>query len=118
MEIKELEKSEIEKVVGLYQKVVLLDEENEAGKKRFESEINNALTKDHMLIAIEDENVIGFSWSRIYEDIGGKRVDKMIRLIIPPKRYGTGIGGALIEDEMKYARDKGVDAFDIEVGKL
>ncbi|UCG70546.1 MAG: GNAT family N-acetyltransferase [Thermoplasmata archaeon] len=118
MEIKELEKNEIEKVVDLYQDVALSDEEKEAGRKRFENDINDAFTKDHMLIAIENENVIGFSWSRIYEDMGGKRVDKMIRLIIPPEKYGTGIGGALIENEMKYAKEKGVDAFDIEVGRL
>lgn len=118
MEIKELEKSEIGNVVKLYGEVALSVEEKEEGKKRFEGEINNAFGKDHMLIAMENEDVIGFSWSRIYDDKGGKKVDKMIRLIILPEKYGMGIGGALIEKEMKYARDKGADIFDIEVGRV
>jgi len=118
MEIKELEKSEIENIVKLYREVALSVVEKEESKKRFENDVNNALGKDHMLIAMENENVIGFSWSRIYDDKGGKKVDKMIRLIILPEKYGMGVGGALIEKEMKHARDKGADIFDIEVGRV
>jgi hypothetical protein len=118
MEIKELEESEVAHVVELYGEVILSSEEKEEGKKKFEEEVKKALGRDHMLIALENGEVTGFSWSRIYEDRGGKRVDKMIRLIIQPEKYGMGIGGALIERETKYARDKEVDVFDIEVGRL
>jgi len=117
MEIKELEKVEIPSVVELFCDVRLNQEKNEEGEK-FEKEINEAFGKDHLLIAKEDENTIGFSWSKIYVDMEGNKVDKMIMVIIPTKRYGEGIGGALIEKERAYAQEKGIDIFDIEVGKL
>jgi predicted N-acetyltransferase YhbS len=118
MEIKELEESRVAEVVEFYGEVILTGEEKEEGKKKFEGEVKSALGKDHMLIALENGELIGFSWSRIYEDKGGKKVDKMIRLIVQPEKYGMGIGGALIEREMKYAREKEVDVFDIEVGRI
>ncbi|MEE9152384.1 MAG: GNAT family N-acetyltransferase [Thermoplasmata archaeon] len=116
MEIKELEKSEIAKVVEFYGEVTLSAEGKEAGKKRFEEEITNAIGKDHMLLALEDEESIGFSWSQIHESKEGKKIDKVIMLLISPDRYGIGIGGQLMEKEREYAKEKGVDVLDIETG--
>ncbi|MEE9152387.1 MAG: GNAT family N-acetyltransferase [Thermoplasmata archaeon] len=88
----------------------------EQGKKRFENEINNALRRDHMLVTLEDEEVIGFSWSQIHESKEGKKIDKVIMLLISPDRYGIGISGQLMEKEREYAKEYGVDVLDIETG--
>lgn len=116
MEIKELEKSEITKVVKFYGEVALSAEEKETGKERFESKITNALGKDHMLIALENEEIVGFSWSEISEARDGKKVDKVKMLLISPDKYGVGIGGELMERERVYAKENGVDVLDIEAG--
>ena len=106
MEITELEKSDIPKLVEFYGDVAISVEGKEEGMKKFETEINSAMGKDHILVALEEEKIIGFSWAQIRESKDGKKIDKIIMLLIPPEKYGIGIGGALLGKEREYAKDK------------
>ncbi len=114
MEIKELDKSEVVKVVELYKEGLSSIEGKEAVIDRFGDEIGLALGKDHLLIALENEKVVGFSWAQIRKEKNGMKIDKVIMLLISPDRYGIGIGGQLMEKEREYAREEGVDVLDIE----
>ncbi|UCE74974.1 MAG: GNAT family N-acetyltransferase, partial [Methanomassiliicoccales archaeon] len=97
MEIKEMEKDDIPKVVEFFGEVVPSAQQKEADMNNFESELNKSLGKDHFLMALEDETVIGFLRSRIQEDKFGRILDMVTMLLISPERYGQGIGGALME---------------------
>ena len=114
MEIKELEKSEIAQVVELYGEGVPTAEGKEAVMSKFGEKIEEALEKDHMLIALENEKAVGFSWAQIREMKDGMKMDKVIMLLISLDRYGVGIGGQLMEKEREYAREKGAGVLDIE----
>lgn len=115
MEINELEISEITKIVEFYGEVATSPEQREEKMEAFEKKINNAFGKDHMLVAVEEGKIVGFSWSEIREAKDGKKVDRVIMLLISPDEYGIGIGGQLMEKEKKYAMLKGADVLDIEV---
>jgi GNAT superfamily N-acetyltransferase len=114
MEIKELEKNEIKKVVEFYGEVVLPEEKKEEELESFEKEISEGYEKDHMLVAIEDDKVVGFLRSQICEGKNGKKVDKVIIMLISPDKLGFGIGGQLLEEERCYAKKMCVDVLDIE----
>lgn len=116
MEIRELAKKEIKKAVKFYEDVVCTTEGKEAGMNNFEKDIIKAFKEDHILIAVEGEDIIGFSWSKMSETKNKKKIDKVIMLLISPDKYGVGVGGSLMEKEREYARKKGADVFDIEVG--
>lgn len=115
MEIKELEEFEVKKVVEFFKRVVLSPEDMEDDKGDFEEEIKSAFGKDHMLIAMERGEIVGFLRSQVLMNKTGKKVDKVIMLLVSPERYGEGIGGELIESERKWAKETGVDVLDIEV---
>ncbi len=115
MELKELEEFEVKKMVEFYKRVVLSPNDIEDDKGDFEKEIKNAFGEDHMLIAIEGEEIVGFLRSQVQENNEGKKVDKVIMLLISPEKYGEGIGGELIEKEREWAKDTGVNVLDIEV---
>jgi GNAT superfamily N-acetyltransferase len=115
MEIKELEEIEIKKVVGFYKSVGLCSDDIEDDKENFEEEIKNAFGKDRMLIAMESGEIVGFLRSQIFKKKDGKKIDKVIMLLVSPEKYGKGIGGELVEEERKWARDTWVDVLDIEV---
>jgi hypothetical protein len=115
MEIKELEESEIEKVVEFYKSAVLCSDEAEEDTGNFEKEIKNAFGKDRILIAIKNSEIVGFLRSQIFEKKDGKKVDKVIMILVSPEKYGEGIGGELVEKERKWAKDTYVDVLDIEV---
>jgi GNAT superfamily N-acetyltransferase len=87
----------------------------EDDKGDFENELKSAFGNDHMLVAMESEEIVGFLRSQIRENKEGKKVDKVIMLLVSPEKYGEGIGGELIERERKWAKDEGVDVLDIEV---
>ena len=115
MEIKELEEGEISKVVQFYSEVMLSAEEKKEGMEIFKEKIEKSFKKDHMLIALENDELVAFSWAQIQET-AGRKVDKVIMMLISPDRYGVGIGGQLIEKEREYAKKMGADVLDIETG--
>jgi predicted GNAT family N-acyltransferase len=115
MEIKELEEFELERVVEFYKSVELCSDDVEDDKGNFEKEIKDAFGKDHMLIATEQDEIVGFLRSQIFKKKDGKKIDKVIMLLVSPEKYGEGIGGELVEKERKWARDTWVDVLDIEV---
>jgi GNAT superfamily N-acetyltransferase len=115
LEIKELENGEIPKLIELYGEVCPFTEDKESVMEKLERDLKDALGNDHMLIALENEKVIAFSWAQIHEDKKGRVVDTVKMLLISPSRYGMGIGGQLMEKEREYARYKGVDVLDIDV---
>lgn len=114
MEIKELDKSEIKELVKFYGEAALSSENKEEDMNSFEKEIVSAVGKDHLLISLEGEKIVGFLWSQIIEGKEGKRVDRVIMMLISPDKFGTGIGGGLLEKEREYAKKIGVDVLDIE----
>ena len=115
LEIKELENGEISMVIELYGEVCPFTEDRKTVMDKLERDLKDALENDHMLIALEDEKVIAFSWAQIHEDKKGRIVDTVRMLLISPSRYGMGIGGQLMEKEKEYARERGVDMLDIDV---
>lgn len=115
MEIKELEEDDISKVVELYGEEIPSSEDKETVMYKLEKDLTEVLGNDHMLVALENEKVIAFSWAQIHEDKKERIVDTVKMLLISPYRYGMGVGGQLIEKEREYAREKGVDLLDIEV---
>jgi GNAT superfamily N-acetyltransferase len=115
MQINEVKEADLKKVVEFLKIVTLSPEEIRNGKGEFEEEIENAFGCDHMLVATKNDEIIGFSRSQIRENKQGKKVDKVIMLLIDPEKYGEGIGGELIEKERKWAKEIGVNILDIEV---
>ncbi len=115
MKIREPEESEIAKVIEFYKNVALSPEEIEDKKGEFEKEIKSAFGHDHMLIAIEGDEIVGFLRSQVLQKKDKKRVDTVILLLVSTEKYGEGIGGKLIEKEREWAKEKGVDMLDIEV---
>jgi GNAT superfamily N-acetyltransferase len=115
MQIKELEEVEIKKVVDFYKTVVHYPGDVEYDEGDFEEEIKSAFGNDHMLIAIESNEIVGFLRSQVLKKKDAKKIDKVIMLLVSPEKYGEGIGGELIEKEREWARDTGVNVLDIEV---
>ncbi|UCE38069.1 MAG: hypothetical protein JSW00_02160 [Thermoplasmata archaeon] len=116
MEIREMQKNEIAQVVEYYSGIVPPRENKEEDQRNFENEISKAFGSDHMLLALEDNKIVGFLRSQIQLNQDGKKVDRVIMLLIPLDRLGEGIGGQLIEREREYAKIKGADVLDIEIG--
>ena len=117
MEIKELKKEEIAKLVNFFATYALSEEEKEHGKMMFENDIRSAFETNHMLIAQDGEEMVGFLWAHIHDNIKGKKVDNVKMLLISPDKIGEGVGGALLEKEREYAKDKDVDIIDIDIGR-
>lgn len=66
------------------------------------TEIEKNLDAERMMLAFLDGCPAGFLWSRLVEDI-----DEVIMMIVARNMYGKGVGGALLEEERKYAAAKG-----------
>jgi hypothetical protein len=117
MEIAELRKEKIEKLVDFYAQYALSEPEKEHGKKMFENDIRSSFETNHMLLACEGEDIVGFLWAHIHDNIRGKRVDIVKMLLISPEKIGEGIGGQLLEREREYANANSVDIMDIDIGR-
>jgi predicted GNAT family N-acyltransferase len=116
MEIDELEKEEIEKLVNFYANYALSEPERTEGNKMFENDIRSAFETNHMLIAKENDNIVGFLWAHVHVNAQDKKVDIVKMLLISPEKLGEGIGGDLMEKERAYAKEKDVDILDIDIG--
>jgi GNAT superfamily N-acetyltransferase len=117
MEITELKKENIEKLVDFFATYALSESEQEQGKMMFENDIRSAFETNHMLLASEGEEIVGFLWAHIHDNIKGKKVDIVKMLLISPEKIGEGVGGQLLEKERRYAKDKDVDIIDIDIGR-
>ena len=117
MDIMELEKDKIGKLVDFFATYALSEPEKEHGRKMFENDIRSAFETNHMLIANEGEDIVGFLWAHIHDNVKGKKVDIVKMLLISPDKIGEGIGGQLLEKEREYAKDNDVDIIDIDIGR-
>jgi GNAT superfamily N-acetyltransferase len=117
MEIKELKKENIEKLVDFFATYALSEPEKEQGRMMFENDIRSAFETNHMLVAQDGEELVGFLWAHIHDNLKGKKVDIVKMLLISPEKIGEGIGGALLEKEREYAKEKDVDIIDIDIGR-
>lgn len=117
MEINELGKEDIGALVEFYANYALSEPEKEEGKKMFENDIRSAFETNHMLIAKEEQSIMGFLWSHIHVNSQDKSVDIVKMLLISPEKLGEGIGGLLLEKEREYAKENEVDILDIDIGK-
>jgi GNAT superfamily N-acetyltransferase len=115
MEIKELVKEDLGKLVEFYADIALTESQKEEGSKMFENDIRSAMETNHMLVALEDERIAGFLWAHIHLDKNNKKVDKVKMLLISPEKFGEGIGGQLVEAEREFAKNEGVDVLDIDI---
>jgi hypothetical protein len=116
MKIKELDKSEIKELVKFYGEAALTSEQKEDEMNNFKKEIELAFGKDHLLIAMEGEKIVGFLRSQICEGKDCKRIDRVIMMLVSPEKFGTGISDQLLEKEKEYAKKIGVDVLDIDTG--
>jgi GNAT superfamily N-acetyltransferase len=114
MEIRELGKDEIGKLVDFYADIALSEALKDERRKMFENDIRSAWETNHMLVAMDDDGIVGFLWAFISVNKFDKKVDRVKMLLISPEKFGEGIGGALVEAERDYAKAEGVDLLDID----
>ena len=115
MEIRELTEADIGLLVEFYADFALSEDEKDRERKIFQKDIKSALKTNHMLIALENERIVGFLWAHIHTDSSKKKVDKVKMLLISPERFGEGIGGELVEAEREFAKKEGVSLMDIDI---
>lgn len=63
----------------------------------------------YYIVAVEDNNIVGVLTSELQEKLHRERLQLFIEdLIVEEKRRNNGIGKALIENAVNYAKEKNV----------
>lgn len=101
MELKEADKSDIEDIIYLFK------DKYGAVAEGLIHELENAVGKDRMVLAFLDEKPVGFLRSSLSENPDGSLDDEVLTMVIAGDYYGRGIGGALLEEERKFAAASG-----------